>query len=373
MLCAKIYPKPDNAFRYGELGLELLDKFQVREYLPRIYAAYYACIFPWKYHLPESLDYLITAERVGMQTGDVEFACLCANLWGYIATDSDVPLDEVEIHWLNFQNTMKSRRQTSSLQMSVSCLQAVQYLQGKDVDLTETEKLLKYSIENKIVLKTANIRWWEAKTAFLFNDLHRADELAHVANFSKNQHTIPPTSELVQTAFLNGMIALAMASLLQQQQPQQQRRRHSDGGEKSVSPRPRRTRRQYIAEGQRMIRFLQKYVLWAPINYHAQQVLLKAELAAVKGRTEEAMQHYECAIALSQVTRHRFVQGLAHERAGWYCWSVQRHPPTLARKYLLAALSVYEEWKAYRKVDHLRAEMTRMKLLDPGADGIDAE
>lgn len=344
MLCAKIFPTPDAAFRYGELGLELLDKFQVREYLPRIYAAYYACIFPWKHHLPESLDYLIHAERVGMQTGDVEFACLCANLWGYVATDSDVPLDEVETHWLTFQNTMKSRRQKSSLQMSVSCLQAVQYLQGKDVNFSETEELLKYSIENKIVLKTANIRWWEAKTALIFNDIFRADEIAYEANFAKNKHTIPPTSEIVQTAFLNGMIALVMAA--------QPRRRGS-------TLRPRRTRKQYISEGKRMIRLIKKYVLWAPINYYDKQVLLEAELAAVLGRNDQAMQQYTCAIALSKVSRNTLVQGLSNERAGRYCVSVLNQPER-AMKYFNAALLVYGEWKAYRKVNHLQAEMTTM-------------
>jgi hypothetical protein len=344
MLCTKIFPTPDTAFRYGEIGLELLDRFQVREYLPRIYSAYYACIFPWRYHLPESLDFLLHAERVGMQTGDVEFACLCANLWGYVATDSDVPLDEVETHWLAFQNTMKSRRQKSSLKMSISCLQAVQYLQGKDVDLTETEELLKYSIENKMVLKTANIRWWDAKTALIFNELSRADEIAYIANFSKNKHTIPPTSEIVQTAFLNGMIALVMASYP----------RHRDS-----THRPRRSRRQYIAEGQRMIRLIKKYVLWAPINYYDKQVLLEAELAAVQGHKDRAMQQYTGAIALSKVSRNLLVQGLSNERAGRYCVMVLNQP-IVAMKYFNAALSVYGEWKASRKVDQLQAEMTTL-------------
>jgi predicted ATPase len=164
MLCTRIFPTPDEAFRYGEIGLELLNKFQVREYLPRVYAAYYACIFPWKYPLPESLDYLIHAQRVGMQTGDVEFACLCANLWGYIAVDTDVPLDEIENFWTTFQATMKSRKQKSILRMSVTCLQAIQYLQGKNVDFTVTEQLLQYSIDNHMASTQNGIRWSEAKT-----------------------------------------------------------------------------------------------------------------------------------------------------------------------------------------------------------------
>jgi hypothetical protein len=343
MLCIKLFPTPDAGLRYGELGLELLDMFQVREYLPRVYAAYYACIFQWKYPLSDSLDYLIHAQRVGMQTGDVEFACLCANLWGYIAMDTDIPLDEIENHWTTFQTTMKSRKQKSILRMSVTCLQAIQYLQGKDVDFTVTEQLLQHSIDNHMASTRNGIRWSKAKTSFIFNDLFRADEMAYVANFSQTVNTTPPTCEIIQTAFLNGMISLAMAT----------QNRHD------AKLRPRRSRKQYIAEGKRMIRFVKQYALWAPSNYVDKQLLLEAELAAVEGRKDQAMQHYTCAIALSKVSRNIFVQGLSNERAGRYCFSVLNQPK-VAMSYFKAALSTYGEWKAHRKVDHLQAEIKSM-------------
>ena len=343
MLCIKWFPTPDAALRYGELGLELLDMFQVREYLPRVYAAYYACIYPWRHHLPDALDHLIHAQRVGMQTGDVEFACLCSNLWGYIAMDTDIPLDEIESYWTEVQATMKSRRQKSILRMSITCLHAIQYLQGKDVDFSETQQLLQYSIDNHIASTRNGIRWSEAKAAYLFNDLYRADEIAMIANFSKNVHTLPPTCEIIQTSFLNGMIALAMASLTRQ----------------SSKVRSQRTRKQYIAEGKCMIRFIKKYALWAPKNYIDKQLLLQAELAAVEGRQDKAMQHYTCAIALSKASRNIFVQGLSNERAGRYCFLVLNQP-NLAMTYFNAALLAYGDWKAHRKVDHLQAEIKSM-------------
>lgn len=123
--------------------------------------------------------------------------------------------------------------------------------------------------------------------------------------------------------------------------------------------RPRRTRRQYIVEGKRMIRFIQKYVWWAPDNYYDKQVLLEAELAVVQGRTDAAMQQYTCAMALSKVSRNKLIEGLSNERAGRYCASVL-HQPMIAMKYFDAALLVYGEWKAYRKVDHVRAEIPSM-------------
>jgi hypothetical protein len=124
------------------------------------------------------------AQRVGMQTGDVEFASMSANLWGYIAVDTDIPLDDIERQWTSFRATMESHRQKAGIRMSVTCLRTVQYLQGKDVDWTETHAIL--HIDNHITAATARIRWDEAKTAFLLNDLLRADELAYQCDFSKN-------------------------------------------------------------------------------------------------------------------------------------------------------------------------------------------
>ena len=108
-----------------------------------------------------------------------------------------------------------------------------------------------------------------------------------------------------------------------------------------------------------MIRLIKKHVLWAPIHYYDKQVVLEAKLAAVEGRKDQAMQQYTCAIALSKISRNIMVQGLSNERAGRYCCSVLNQPK-VAMKYFDAALFVYGEWKAYRKVDHLQTEIKMM-------------
>jgi tetratricopeptide (TPR) repeat protein len=343
MLCIRLSDR-DAALRYGELGLELLEKFQVREYIARVFAAYYACIYPWKYRARDGLDRLLYAHRAGLQTGDVEFSCLCANLWSYIAIDCGLPLDAIELQWTNFQGTMKSHRQASLFRGSVPCLQAIQFYQGKNVDFSETEALWQYCIDNKIRSTANGIRWSRAKTAFLFQDMDRADELVYDANVSKNGWSIPPTPEIVHVSFLNGMVAFAMVNY--------------QSRDKTVRPK-RRTRRQYINEGKSMIRSIKKYAHWCPANFLDKKFLLKAELAAVSGQSDKAMEQYISAIALAKDNRNLFVQALANERAGRYCYTVL-HQSQEAVSYFLQALFVYAEWAAHRKVDHLRAELKTM-------------
>jgi hypothetical protein len=343
MLCVRT-SDIDAAFRFGDLGLELLEKLQVREYIPRVYAAYYGCIYPWRYPIRDALDHLLYAHRVGMQTGDIEFSCLCANLWCYLSTNAGVPLDEIEDQGTKFQITMKSRRQQSLLRMSSYRLQAIRYYRGMDADMDETEAMLQFSIANNLLTTMQGIYWSKAQTALLFNDLDRAAELACVADLSKNLWRIPPTPELVHITFLNGMIAFAML-----------------GGCNNGNP--RLTRRQYKRKGKVMLESLKSFAQWCPANFVASKLLLEAELAAVNGQVGLAMECYVCAIALAKDNGNLFIQALANERAGRYCFHSLCQRQT-ALSYFNHSLLAYTSWAALRKVDHLREELKSMYGTD---------
>jgi predicted ATPase len=93
MLCISGMCDADSALRFGELGLALLVRLEVREYLPRVYAAFYGCIHAWKRPLRDALEPLLHAHRVGMQTGDMEYASLNANLYCFRAMDAGISLN----------------------------------------------------------------------------------------------------------------------------------------------------------------------------------------------------------------------------------------------------------------------------------------
>jgi hypothetical protein len=328
------------ALRFGDLGMELLDQLQVREYVPRVFAAFYSGIYAWKFPMLGSLGPLLHAHRVGMNTGDIEYSCLCANIWCFMSLDSGVPLDAIEKQWKSLQETMKAHRQTSLIRLSVPWVQFIAYYQGQSVDFGETETLLKnYVGENNPYAN--DIYWWQAKTAYLFNDLERADKLALLANFWKFRNSSGPTTENVFVSFLNGMIAFSMVM---------------DRQRSASVPSPCRSRRQYMREGKNMIGYIKKYALWCPSNFLAMKILLQAELAAVKKQAENVMELYICAIALAKDNRNLFLQALANERAGRYCLQSLRRAPA-AIPYFKQALSTYSEWAAHRKVDHLKAEL----------------
>lgn len=61
-----------DAIRYGELALELLERFGVKQWLPRVYVCVYGCIFGWTKNLNSCIENLDRAFDVGVETGDVE-------------------------------------------------------------------------------------------------------------------------------------------------------------------------------------------------------------------------------------------------------------------------------------------------------------
>jgi histidine kinase len=62
----------DQGYRYSQLALALLDKFQTREWIPRVYVFVYAEAGPYKCHIAKLCPHLHYAHQVGLETGDME-------------------------------------------------------------------------------------------------------------------------------------------------------------------------------------------------------------------------------------------------------------------------------------------------------------
>ena len=73
----------------------MLEKFKGRTWLVRLSAGYYGCVHTWKRPVQESLVPLKQAHRAGLESGDIEFAMLSANMY----TWSQVRVLEV-VRWM---------------------------------------------------------------------------------------------------------------------------------------------------------------------------------------------------------------------------------------------------------------------------------
>lgn len=328
ILCISCNYDGDSALRFGNLSIELLERLEVKEYLPRVYAGMYSCIVPWKRPLRESLPPLLLANRVGMQTGDVEFSSMSANLYCFSAIDAGVPIDEIERVWTSFQQTMRTNRQKVLLNLSIPCMESIQFYRDDTVGMTKTESLLQHCIENKLHHTANQIRMSQMRTAYIFNDFDRADRLGRQS--MKELWSMPPTFEVVSMSFYNGMAALAMA-----------------GNRKRVLSSLRRAKF--------VITILDCIARSCPANGLDKKFLLKAELAKVRFRDEEAFEMYCCAIALANHNRFLHIEAMANERCGRFF--LDREKKSDAAPYFRKAIALYGQWGAQAKVKRLNLEM----------------
>ena len=79
--------------------------------------------------------------------------------------------------------------------------------------------------------------------------------------------------------------------------------------------------------------------------------ILKAEQARLNGQTQNAMDHYDLAIASAQENSQIHMTSLANELAGTFYMQIRRE--TVARTYLLEARYGYLRWGAVQKVQLL--------------------
>lgn len=340
MLCIGAKSDRDMAFRFGELALELIETLHVPEYIPRVYATYYACIHPWKYPMRESFEDLKYAHQIGSQTGDIEFSYMCASLWYLQAYDVGIPLDEIETQWAYFHNSLRSCRLQSLQNITRPTTLYIKFNRGHDVDLGELDSLFQSATKNGQHTAQNLLLWTKAEVALLYNELEQADKLACSAGLSSNFWKFPCSYDVVNLTFVNGMIAFVCL-------------RHDYKGKK------RRNRRQHMREGNNMLQSLRVYAQWCPANFVHKKLLLEAEQAAIFGQSDLAIEKYICAIGTAREHRNLIGLAWANERYGRYCFNILNRQNDAISHFKQALLS-YDEWKGQRKVDHLRADLFDM-------------
>lgn len=321
----------EKAYRFGKLGLELLSKYKLDQYLPRVYAAFYGCIFAWKRPVKDALTPLYDAHRVGFQTGDIEFSALCASLHCFLALDSGMTLPEVLKRYRYFRDIASSNRQLSVIKLTFPCIQTICSFMGQPED---------FSLTDEIGAPTDSTTGWsefgysKLRIAYMFNDFEKAEEL--VCSIEEKSWAMPPTIDRINAEFTIGLVALQLAS-------------------------SGRHYKMNLRRARACIRAFKKYALNCPSNFSDKRFLLEAELAMVEGRHSVALENYTIAIALAQSSGFLFHEALANERCARFLVSAGKLFD--AESYYQRSLDVYGVWGAEAKVTHLRNEMGGLGLF----------
>lgn len=332
----------DEAFKCGDLALQLYEKFGNKSWLGRVSAWFYGSVFLWKKPIRAIFEPIKAAHRVALETGDIDFAMLNANVYCWESFDITT-LTKLERIVKGFANRMDAYGQESVLMMIKPIWQMVHNLMGHahgdptilTGEVMDQEYSLQYARENNKSLLVW-IHFYRMFLCYILGDYESAEVHASVCRAAENNPF--GTSDRVLFTFYDGLVALAH----------------------------KKKTRARLQQARRCIKTFKTWAKHCPENFLGKVYFLEAELAAVTGDDDRAHSKFTSAISLSREGGYIMQHALANERAGKYF--LQRGDVASARIYFKESVSVYKKWGGKLKMDHLKSEVGL--VVDIGASSI---
>jgi class 3 adenylate cyclase len=323
------------AYEFGELGIEVLERFSAKEWLAQVYCPHYALIVPWNDHVNKTFKPLIESVRVGLETGSIEYSMINANIvciHGYL---SGKQLSALQKDMEDYSALMKSFKQTTNYNFNQIYHQAVLNLQGHGVDpcklvgsVYNEDEMLPVHLDandvtasfflyfNKMIL---NFLFGKYDTALNCRDEAEARLAAILAKLENTTYN-----------FIDSLLSLALM-----------RGAGTTDGEKA----------EFLARVEKNQAVLKKWADDAPMNFIHKYDLVQAEVGRVTGNATQAIDSYRRAIRGASENGYLNEEALAHELAGEYFLELQL--VEMGDKHIRDAFQVYQRWGAVAKTRQL--------------------
>jgi predicted ATPase len=325
----------DEAYRFGRLAVKMLERSGHDESLPRVYALFYGSIFILKRPKSEAIAKLHEGYRVGLQTGDFEFACLNATIYVYLSMEAGMPLPLVDKEYARIRSVMMGLGQETMLNFVLPTAQAGRHYMGltQDAlgskgDLLDYEEAYQRSLQINQESMVIGITVHRLILFCVFNDFAGAEQQATRCIDSIDK--MPTLDHKAVTLFYLAIV-------------------YMENGANSSG-------RKVLRMTRRATSLLKKLSMNSPINYGPMRLLLDAEVAAAKrGQEMVARELYSFAIACARSSSCLLMEAFGNERCGRFLYKVNCQEE--ARPFFEESCRAYEKWGAMAKVIRLEQEM----------------
>ncbi|KAB8319209.1 AAA family ATPase [Tolypothrix campylonemoides VB511288] len=342
----------DYAYRFGQLALNLLTRFNAKEIKSIVIFAFNTFNRHWKEHLRETLNSLLEAYSIGLETGDLQNASFSAHIYieHLFWLGKELPWLEQEI--ATYHEMISQLKQEIVLQLNAINWQAILNLIGRSKNpcLLRGEaydEQIMLPLHQQASNRQAILYLYLQKLflCYLFQDYHQARKNAKWAeNYLDNV--------LAQQVFAIFYIYNSLTLL-------------------AIYPEVDQAERNQILE--KVFDNQSRMKTWAehaPMNFLHKYYLVEAEQHRVLGNNVEAMELYDRAITLAKEHEYINEEALANELAAKFYLEWGKHK--IAQTYLTDAYYGYVRWGALAKVDdlkkrypHLLAPIFNQKQLTP--------
>ncbi|MBT8298140.1 MAG: hypothetical protein KJO52_07380, partial [Maribacter sp.] len=334
LMCGVLGDMPEG-YRFGQIGLALLEKFEAKKWLSQIYTPIYALINHWSEHIHESLEPFLYSYRVGFETGAIEYACINVNIYCNHLYLGGKPLVQTEEEMRAFSESMLAYKQETNYNYNEVYRQAVLNLLGKSEDVLlligsafDETKMAVQNTERNDRSGDFYIHFHKMMLNYLFGHYDMARVQADLGRPLLD--AVLAKFDVAVFHFYEALVYLALA------------------GETSS-----KEQRKLLSRPTKNIKQFKKWAKYSPENHSHKLSLLDAERYRVVGKDKEAKESYDKAVAGANKQGFLNEEALACERAGMFYQS--RGIESLASHFIKLAFQTYREWGAQAKLNDLQS------------------
>ncbi|MBD2067709.1 AAA family ATPase [Leptolyngbya sp. FACHB-671] len=332
----------DSGYQFGQLALNLLSTLNAQEIITKTTVIVNIFIRPWKEHLRQTLEPLLSAYSSGMETGDLEFGAFGLLVYSYFSYYSGKELNALEKEMAVNREAIDKIKQKTALNYHEIYWQSALNLLGKSenpccLQGEAFDEQIRLPLHEQANDKAAIAYIYLNKLLLCYWFENYSEAIEHAATEEKYLDAVVATPHIPLFHFYDSLAKLAVYSDASQSEQQ--------GILDSVK-----------ANQEKM----QRWVHFAPMNHLHKFHLVEAERHRVLGEEVEAMERYDQAIALAKENEYVNEEALAYELAAKFYLSWGKE--AIAQLYLQKAHYAYQVWGAQAKVEHLEEKYPQ--LLD---------
>jgi predicted ATPase/serine phosphatase RsbU (regulator of sigma subunit)/tRNA A-37 threonylcarbamoyl transferase component Bud32 len=321
--------------QFGKLALALLERFNIKEFKPKILYAVNNFIRHWKEHPKDTLSSMLMAYQSGLETGDMQFAAYAVMAHPITSYLTGQQLATVEKDLMADFNAeiMRQLEEGAGLHLRQIYGQLFLNLMGKNDDpcslsgeRCDEKTVLPLYLDSNNLNALAYFYYNKLTLYYLFQDYPQAIEAANKTE--KYLNGIIGFMLVPLFYFYDSLVRLALYSSLS-----------------------KADKKRFLKKVQANQKKIKKWAHHAPMNYQHKFKLVEAERHRILGQYKEAREYYDEAIALAHEQEYLNEEALANELAGQFYLS--RSQNSLANFYLHEAHYGYSRWGAVAKAKNL--------------------
>jgi hypothetical protein len=328
----------DEGFRFGQLGLQIFQRFKIHQWTGRVYALYYGLLHSLKLPIRDAIIPLKYAYVVSLEKGDIEFGFLCGinGLW---MQNEIEPLENLNNDIRFYVKQMVMFGQYHNLEMLKALHLTVRtflsqswlHVNPSTENIIEEKDYDNIKTPSNIIVGWSHVcrLWLYYMFGHFEKSFYHLKAAVTTGILTNNAETTKPFILL-----LIGLADVANARCL--------------GIRK-------------LTQARKCVKMLEALANHAPCNFLGKQYLLEAELASFENNHEKALQRFTCAIALAKKSGFLMENALGCELAGKAL--LRRSDRRRAAPFLDEAVIMYQQWGSVRKAANLLCEMENEKAI----------